>query len=109
MMAEGQAESSVVQHIGFALMEGLKLDGGKVMNPSFLEYKIPTALDAPPVKVFLVETNEPNGPYGAKGAGEPSTIPTAPAIANAIYNAVGVRVKELPITPDKILRALKRD
>lgn len=109
MMAEGQAESSVVQHAGFALMEGLRFDGGKVMNPSFLEYKIPTALDAPPVKVFLVETNEPYGPYGAKGAGEPSTIPTAAALANAIYNAVGIRIKDLPITPDKILRALKRD
>jgi len=107
-MAEGQAESSVVQGMGFGLMEGLKFDGGKVMNPSFMDYKIPTALDSPPIKVFLVESIDPNGPYGAKGAGEPSIIPPAAALANAIYDAVGVRAKNLPITPENILRALKK-
>lgn len=107
MLAEGQAESQIVQGMGFGMLEGLKFDEGKVMNPSFMEYRIPNSADCPPIKVFLVETNDPNGPYGAKGAGEPTIIPTAAALANAIYDAVGVRMKDLPITPEKILRAIE--
>ncbi|MBI4186319.1 MAG: molybdopterin-dependent oxidoreductase [Chloroflexi bacterium] len=106
-MAEGQAESQIVQGLGFGLLEGLKFDGGKVMNPSFMEYRIPNSVDSPPIKVFLVEPIDPNGPYGAKGAGEPTIMPTAAALANAIYDAVGVRMKDLPITPEKIVRAIE--
>jgi CO/xanthine dehydrogenase Mo-binding subunit len=79
-----------------------------MLTPSFLTYRIPTALDVPPMKTILVETIDPAGPFGAKGVAEPAMTPTAPAIANAIYNAVGVRIKTLPITPQKILEALKK-
>jgi len=106
-MAEGQIEGSVVQGIGYALMEGLTLDNGKVVNDGFLDYKIPTIGDIPEIETVLVETDDPHGPFGAKGIGEPGLVPTAPAIANAVYHAVGVRIRELPMTPEKILRALK--
>jgi CO/xanthine dehydrogenase Mo-binding subunit len=106
-MAEGQIEGSVVQGIGYALMEGLILRNGKVVNDGFLDYKIPTIGDIPEIETLLIETEDPHGPFGAKGIGEPGLVPTAPAIANAIYNATGIRIKELPITPEKILRALK--
>ncbi len=88
-------------------MEELSQEKGKILNPNFLSYQIPTALDMPPVKAILVESIDPNGPFGAKGIGEPAAAPTAPAIANAVFDAIGVRIKELPITPDKILAALK--
>jgi len=106
-MAEGQIEGSVVQGIGYALMEGLTLDNGKVVNDGFLDYKIPTIGDIPEIETVLVETDDPHGPFGAKGIGEPGLVPTAPAIANAVYHAIGVRIRELPMTPEKILRALK--
>jgi len=76
-------------------------------NGNFLDYKMPTAKDIPPVQAVIVETDEKDGPFGAKGIGEPGLVPTAPAIANAIYDAVGVRIKDLPITPEKVLKALK--
>ncbi|MCJ7493492.1 MAG: xanthine dehydrogenase family protein molybdopterin-binding subunit, partial [Deltaproteobacteria bacterium] len=74
---------------------------------NFLYYRIPTSLDAPPMKTFLVKTVDP-GPFGAKGVAEPAMTPTAPAIANAIYDAIGVRIKDLPITPQKVLAALAK-
>ncbi|MBS3918023.1 MAG: xanthine dehydrogenase family protein molybdopterin-binding subunit [Deltaproteobacteria bacterium] len=107
LMAEGQIEGSVVQGIGYALMEGLTLKNGKVINDGFIDYKIPTFGDIPEIETILIETNDPHGPFGAKGIGEPGLVPTAPAIANAIFNAVGIMIKELPITPEKILKALK--
>jgi len=107
IMAEGQIEGAVVQGIGYALMEGLTLQNGKVVNDGFLDYKIPTVGDIPEIETILIETDDPHGPYGAKGIGEPGLVPTAPAIANAVYNAAGIRIKELPITPEKILKALK--
>jgi xanthine dehydrogenase molybdenum-binding subunit len=79
-----------------------------VLNPSFLGYKIATSLDAPETTPILVECPHPDGPYGAKGMGETTNVPTPPAIANAIFDAVGIRIKELPITPEKVLAALKR-
>lgn len=106
-MAEGQIEGAIVQGIGFALMEKLILNNGKVVNDGFLDYKIPTIGDVPEIETILIETDDPCGPFGAKGIGEPGLVPTAPAIVNAIYNATGIRIKELPITPEKILRALK--
>jgi CO/xanthine dehydrogenase Mo-binding subunit len=93
--------------LGFALYEEFLFRGGELMNPSFLNYKIPTALDMPEVESILVECEHPEGPFGAKGMGETTNVPLPPAIANAIFDAVGIRIKELPITPDKILEALK--
>jgi xanthine dehydrogenase molybdenum-binding subunit len=77
------------------------------MNDNFLDYKILTAKDKVPVKPIIVEPIEASGPYGAKGVGEPGCVPVAPALANAIYNAVGVRITDLPITPEKVLRAIQ--
>jgi 4-hydroxybenzoyl-CoA reductase subunit alpha len=83
-------------------------DRGRMINSNFVDYKIPSALDVPPTEIFWVETMAPSNPYGAKGGGENSAIDTvAPATANAIYNAIGVRIRDLPITPDKILKALE--
>ena len=78
------------------------------MNPSFVSYRLPSALDMPEVVSILVEHPHPQGPFGAKGMGETTNVAVPPAIANAIHDAVGVRIKSLPITPDKVLRELKR-
>jgi CO/xanthine dehydrogenase Mo-binding subunit len=96
-----------VQGVGFGLTEEIKFDHGKVINPNFTDYKMPTALDLPNVEPIMIEEPSASNPYGARGVGEPPHIPTAAAIANAIYNAVGVQVDSLPITPEKILAALK--
>lgn len=109
MGVEGQMEGSVEGGLGQAILEELKEDKGKVLNPSFLEYKMPTALDMPEVKPIIVETFAPEGPYGAKEGGEAIQISPAPAIVNAIYDAIGIRVKALPVTPEKVLRALERN
>jgi len=89
------------------LLEDFKMEKGWAMNPSFLGYKLPTAADMPQVKSIIVESQDPEGPFGAKEASEGTNIPTIPAIANAIYDAIGVRIKDLPITPEKILKALE--
>ena len=107
MSAEGQIEGGVVQGFGYALMEKLSVKDGRVENSSFLDYKIPTSGDIPDIETILVEAEDPEGPFGAKGVGEPGLVPTAPAIVNAIYDATGVMFKELPITPEKILKALR--
>ncbi|MHB1907506.1 MAG: xanthine dehydrogenase family protein molybdopterin-binding subunit [Nitrososphaerales archaeon] len=101
--AEGQIEGGIVMSLGYALSEQLILDEGMVMNPSFADYKILTSLDVPEMRVFFVGEEEPSGPFGAKGLGEHGCIPTAAAVANAVYDAIGVRVHELPLTPDKII------
>ncbi len=106
-MAEGQVEGSVVQGIGYALMENLVIRKGRPLNDSFLDYKIPRIADVPPIETILVETDDPDGPFGAKGLGEPAIVPTAAAIANAVYNACGVRIRKLPILPEDILKALR--
>ena len=77
------------------------------MNPNFRDYNILTAKDRIPVEAVVVELGDADGPYGAKGIGEPGLVPTAPAIANAIYDAIGIRITELPITPERILEAIK--
>jgi xanthine dehydrogenase molybdenum-binding subunit len=107
MLLEGQVYGGVAMGIGYALTERLILKNGKVVNPNFLDYKMLTAKDVPNIEPIVIETNDPFGPFGAKGIGEPGLVPTAPAIANAIYDAVGVRIKELPITPERVLAALK--
>lgn len=107
MLLEGQIYGGGLQGIGYALGERMIYDKGYLKNGNFLDYKMPTVRDVPPVQAVIVESDEKDGPFGAKGIGEPGLVPTAPAIANAIYDAVGVRIKDLPITPEKILKALK--
>lgn len=104
---EGQVEGGIVQGIGFALMEELKVERGRIMNPSFTDYKLPAATDLPELDISFVETNDPAGPHGAKGIGESPLIPVAAAIANAVYNATGVRITQLPMTPERVLEKLK--
>ncbi|MCP5033587.1 MAG: xanthine dehydrogenase family protein molybdopterin-binding subunit [Actinomycetia bacterium] len=104
---EGQMYGGIVQGVGYALYEEVLSDEGRILNPGFTDYKIPSAADLDfPIDLDWVETNDPAGPFGAKGAGEAGIIATAPAIANAIYDAVGVRIRDLPITPEKMLAAL---
>lgn len=107
LSAHGQAQGCLGQGVGYALSEELVFDQGKVVNPSMADYKIPAAPDMPVVESVLVETIDPLGPFGAKGMGESGLVPTAPAIVNAVYDATGVRVKELPVTPEKLLRAIR--
>ena len=107
-LCEGQIEGGVVQGVGYALSENYLWDNkGRILNPKFTDYKIPISASIPEIRCLWVEQANPGTPYGAKGVGEPVINPVAPAIANAVYNAVGVRIKDLPITPDKILRALR--
>lgn len=109
MHAEGQLQGASFGGLAQALFEDLVTEQGLVMNPSFLEYKVPTALDVPEIRPLLVEVPDPGGPFGAKGMSEGSQIAPSPAIANAVYHAVGVRINDLPITPEKILKGLKKE
>lgn len=102
IQVEGQIHGGIAQGIGLALME--EYIPGKTEN--LHDYLIPTVGDVPPIEVILIENEEPAGPYGAKGIGEPALIPTAPAILNAIYHAVGVRIRQLPALPHRVLEAL---
>ena len=107
-MAVNQVEGGVSQMLGFTLSERMLTDApsGVTLNASFLEHKSPTILDSPPIEVIFADVVDPVGPFGAKALGEPPSVGVAPAIANAIYDAIGVRVRELPITPDVILDQL---
>ncbi|MBW2337925.1 MAG: molybdopterin-dependent oxidoreductase, partial [Deltaproteobacteria bacterium] len=107
LLLEGQVYGGVMMGIGYALSEQVILEKGENMNPNFRDYKILTAKDVFPIEAPVLETYDEAGPYGAKGIGEPGCVPTAPAVANAIYDAVGVRIKDLPITPEKILAAIR--
>lgn len=107
--AEGQAEGSGIMGMGHALMENIIFGKkGQIMNPSYLDYKIPTVKDASDVVALEVGKPDPVGPYGAKEIGEGLLISTVPAVINAIYDAVGVRITELPVTPEKILEGLEK-
>ena len=106
MAVQGQLEGSIQMGLGYATCEQFHMKDGKTLNTNFLDYKIPTALDMPESESYTVETYDPYGPYGAKEAGEGLVSPTAPAIEDAVYMATGVRIKDLPITPEKILRGL---
>jgi 4-hydroxybenzoyl-CoA reductase alpha subunit len=107
MAVEGQIHGGVSMGLGYGLYEELVVEKGRVLNSNFADYALPTALDMPPIETILIETDDPAGPFGAKGMSEAACIPTAPAIANAVYDAVGVRIRDLPITPEKVLEALK--
>ena len=104
---EGQIEGGTAQGIGMALMEEQVIKEGITLNPDLTGYLIPTSMDTPHFTTRLVENEDSGGPFGAKGIGEPATIATAPAIANAVYDAIGIRIFDLPITPEKILKTLK--
>ncbi|NCF83222.1 MAG: molybdopterin-dependent oxidoreductase [Proteobacteria bacterium] len=103
---EGQIEGGTSQGHGYALSEELQYREGKLVTPSFSEYLIPTAMDMPRVQSIILESRSGVGPFGAKGIGEPSLTPVAPAIANAVADAIGVRIPDLPITPEKVVKAL---
>ena len=105
---EGQIEGGVVQGLGQALMEDYETVNGHTSTHGFAKYILPTSLDIPQINCTLVEDHDPLSPLGAKGIGEPALVPTAPAIMNAIYDAIGVRMKSLPATPEKILEALNK-
>ena len=107
MTLEGQIEGGLAQGIGYALTEQIQLQNGRVMNPNYADYKIMTTVDQPKLEIVFIETNDPEGPFGAKGVGEMPLVPTAAAISNAVYDAVGVRLRSLPMTPEKVLKALK--
>jgi 4-hydroxybenzoyl-CoA reductase subunit alpha len=105
---EGQMQGSLSMGLGEALFEEVKFDDqGRVVNADLAEYKIPTALDMPPITPIIVESDEPNGPYGAKEVGEGAIMPTIPAVLNAVYNATGVRFWELPLTCDRVLKGIE--
>jgi len=108
MAVEGQLEGMVSMGMGFALIEEMLLDkSGSTLNADFLDYKLPRARDMPAVDTIIVERREPSGPFGAKGVGEGGVAVTAPAVVNAIYNAIGIRMKKLPVTQDRLLKAIK--
>ena len=102
-----QIEGALSMGLGYGLMEEYLWEEGKVLNADFLDYAIPTVLDCPPAEIYLVEKAHPQGPYGAKGMGEMANAHTAPAIANAVCNACGVRIRDLPLKPSKILKELR--
>ncbi len=106
---EGQVEGGAVQAMGWACMENLSLQEGKLMNPSFADYLIPTAVDAPTVNMVFLEDPEPLGPFGARGIGEPSFITGAAAIANAVAAALGRPVTTIPLIPERILNMLGKE
>ena len=104
----GQIEGSVYMALGEALMEEQTFRKGLHKIPSMLEYKSPTFLEMPPVETILVNTEDPEGPFGAKEAGQGPLLPVIPALANAVYDAVGIRIDEIPVSPDKVLAALEQ-
>lgn len=108
LLLDGQVYGGVLMGIGYALTEQVVLQKGRMMNADFRDYKILTAKDAIPLTPVVIETVDEDGPFGAKGIGEPGCVPTAPAIANAIYDAIGVRITDLPITPERVLAAIKK-
>jgi CO/xanthine dehydrogenase Mo-binding subunit len=103
----GQVEGATMLAAGGAYCEDQPADNGRILNPSIADYKVIKSLDMPKTVGIEVDTFEPEGPFGAKEAGEGLTSPTGGAIANAIYNAIGARVKDLPITPERVLKAIK--
>ncbi|HXZ42766.1 MAG TPA: xanthine dehydrogenase family protein molybdopterin-binding subunit [Terriglobales bacterium] len=103
----GQIEGGVAMGIGYALLEHVVVKDGTIRNPQFTDYIVPTVLDVPEITSFFVEREEPTGPFGAKGVGEPALLPTAPAIMNAVAAATGVRLRQIPITPEALFTLLQ--
>lgn len=107
-LVEAQIEGGIIQGLGSVIFEELCFENGKVINDNFVDYKIPTISDIPEMVVLIVEKPEETGPFGARGIGEPCMVPTAPAIGNAVFNALGVSLRSLPLTSEKILAAIKK-
>jgi CO/xanthine dehydrogenase Mo-binding subunit/CO/xanthine dehydrogenase FAD-binding subunit len=105
--AESQVTGGVAMGLGAALGEELVYEQGRMANPAYISYPMLRAADAPPIQPILIDRPDPAGPYGAKGIGEISLVPTPAAVANAVSHALGVRIREIPITPDRVLRALR--
>jgi len=109
MLVEGQVQGGIAMGLGFALQEEMLFDAtGIQINPNLTNYIVPTSLDMPCIDVVIVEKEDPSGPFGAKGVGEPTSVPTAAAVLNGVYDAVGVRITSLPATPEKVLAALRQ-
>jgi xanthine dehydrogenase molybdenum-binding subunit len=108
-IVEGQIQGAVYQGLGYALTEGLIIDpdNGATVNGSFMDYRVLTSADGPLVEPIIVEVPDPSGPFGAKGAGEISLVPTAAAVANAVLHATGASVTHLPLTPERVLAAIQ--
>lgn len=106
-LIEGQMDGGFAMGLGYGIFEDLNLKNGEIKNDAFSSYLIPTAMDVPELEKIIIEDPESTGPFGAKGIGEPVMLGVAPAILNAIYNATGVRINEIPVTPDIVLKALK--
>ncbi|MBI2848535.1 MAG: xanthine dehydrogenase family protein molybdopterin-binding subunit [Chloroflexi bacterium] len=107
LSVEAQMEGGLVTGWGCAMTEEVSFDGGRILNPSFTDYRLPTAMDDFPQSSSIVEVPHPDGPYGAKGMAETGLVCVAPALGNAIYRAVGVRIKDMPITPERVWKAIK--
>lgn len=106
---EGQMQGSVVQGLGWALTEAIDYDEtGRVRNASLLDFRLPTALDVPPIDCVIIETPVPGVPYGLRGVGEVPIVPVAGAVANAVRRAIGVRVTSMPMTPERVLAAIRK-
>jgi xanthine dehydrogenase molybdenum-binding subunit len=108
MGAEGQVHGGVVMGLGYALCEELQVEGGRVVNPTFREYKLITAPEVPEIDITFVETDDPSGPYGAKGIGEAPSICTASAVANAVRHATGGRFTAVPLTPERVFTEIHK-
>lgn len=106
LAARGQLMGGIMMGVGLSLYEEMVYENGQITNPTFMDYMIPTISEAPSMEIILVENPHPLGPYGAKGVGEASIVPIPAAIANALYNATGIRMKEPPFSPDRVLAAL---
>jgi CO/xanthine dehydrogenase Mo-binding subunit len=104
---EGQLQGSIYSGIGYTMFEEQKIQDGKTLNPSFRDYRIPTALDMPKITTKYDYPPDPEGPFGAKECGEGTTAPIAPAIANAIHMATGLKITELPLDPEHVWKMLK--
>lgn len=107
LAVEGQLEGSWHMGLGQAMSEQMKYRDGLLLNANLVDYKIPTAKDTPPIHTDIIETIDPEGPFGAKECGEGAIHPIIPSLANAIYDAVGVRITSLPITSEEVLKAIK--
>ena len=104
---EQQIEGAVIMGLSNTLFEEFKMDNGRIMNDTLADYKVATTLDFPEIVPIIIESHHSEGPFGAKGVGEPALAPTAPAIANAIFDALGIRFNTLPITREKVLAAIR--
>ena len=109
LAVEGQIEGSIHMGLGQAVSEDMRYVQGQIMNANFFDYRIPYSVDTPEMDVSIIESNDGEGPYGAKEAGEGPIHPVLPSIGNAIHDAVGIRMMELPITPDKILNKVREN